>query len=31
MKKIILALTILILAATFAAADTVYLRDGRTV
>ncbi len=31
MKKIILALTILILAATFAAADTLYLRDGRTI
>jgi hypothetical protein len=31
MKKIILALTILLLAATFAAADTLYLRDGRTV
>jgi hypothetical protein len=31
MKKIILALTMLLLAATFAAADTLYLRDGRTV
>ncbi|MDX6575105.1 MAG: hypothetical protein QOE96_1058, partial [Blastocatellia bacterium] len=31
MRKIILALTILLLAATFAAADTVYLRDGRTI
>jgi hypothetical protein len=31
MKRIILALTILLLAATFAAADTLYLRDGRTV
>jgi hypothetical protein len=31
MRKIILALTILLLAATFAAADTIYLRDGRTI
>jgi hypothetical protein len=31
MKRIILALTILLLAATFAAADTIYLRDGRTI
>jgi hypothetical protein len=31
MKRIIVALTILLLAATFAAADTLYLRDGRTV
>jgi hypothetical protein len=31
MKRIILALTLLLLAATFAAADTLYLRDGRTV
>jgi hypothetical protein len=31
MKKIILALLITVLAATFAAADTVYLRDGRAV
>jgi hypothetical protein len=31
MRKIILALLITIMAATFAAADTVYLRDGRTV
>src|SRR5947199_8560120 len=31
MRRIILALTILLLAATFAAADTIYLRDGRTV
>src|SRR6267378_606064 len=31
MKKIILALTIMLLAATFAAADTIYLRDGRTI
>lgn len=31
MKKIILALIITVMAATFAAADTIYLRDGRTV
>jgi hypothetical protein len=31
MKKIIFALLITIMAATFAAADTIYLRDGRTV
>jgi hypothetical protein len=31
MRKIILALLILIMAATVAAADTVYLRDGRTI
>src|SRR5439155_6640013 len=31
MRRIILALTILLLAATFAAADTIYLRDGRTI
>ena len=31
MRKIILALTIVLLAATFAAADTVYLKDGRTI
>src|ERR1044071_1858644 len=31
MRKLILALLITIMAATFAAADTVYLRDGRTV
>jgi hypothetical protein len=31
MRKIILALTILLLAASFAAADTIYLRDGRTI
>lgn len=31
MRKIVLALLILIMAATVAAADTVYLRDGRTV
>src|SRR5713226_1752246 len=31
MKKIILALTILLLTASFAGADTIYLRDGRTV
>jgi hypothetical protein len=31
MRKIILALLITIMAVTFAAADTVYLRDGRTV
>lgn len=31
MRKIILALLITVMAATFAAADTVYLRDGRTV
>ena len=31
MRKIILALTIVLLAASFAVADTVYLRDGRTI
>src|SRR5258708_26646530 len=31
MRKIILALTIVILAASFAAADTIYLKDGRTI
>lgn len=31
MKKIILALTILLLTASFAGADTIYLRDGRSV
>lgn len=31
MKKIILALLLLIMSATVAAADTVYLRDGRTI
>jgi len=31
MKKIILALAILLLTASFAAADTIYLRDGRTI
>lgn len=31
MRKIILALTILLLTASFAAADTLYLRDGRTI
>jgi hypothetical protein len=31
MRKIILALVITIMAATFAAADTIYLRDGRSV
>jgi hypothetical protein len=31
MRKIVLALLILIMAASLAAADTVYLRDGRTV
>ena len=31
MKKIILALTMLLLTASFAGADTIYLRDGRTV
>jgi len=31
MRRIILALTILLLAATFAAADTIYLRDGRAI
>ena len=31
MKKIILALLILLMAATVAAADTIYLRDGRTI
>jgi len=31
MRKVILALTILLLAASFAAADTIYLRDGRTI
>ena len=31
MRKIILALSIVLLAATFAAADTIYLKDGRTI
>src|SRR5437016_11211655 len=31
MKKIILALTIVMVAAGFAVADTIYLRDGRTI
>ena len=31
MRKIILALTIVLFAASFAVADTIYLRDGRTV
>jgi hypothetical protein len=31
MRKIILALTIVLLAASFAVADTMYLRDGRTI
>jgi hypothetical protein len=31
MRKTILALTIVLLAAAFAAADTIYLRDGRTI
>src|ERR1700687_784358 len=31
MKKIILALTIILFVASFVAADTIYLRDGRTV
>lgn len=31
MRKIILALTIVLLAASFAAADTIYLKDGRTI
>src|SRR5258706_207707 len=31
MKKIILALTVALCAASFAAADTIYLRDGRTI
>ena len=31
MKKIILALTIIIAAVSLAAADTIYLRDGRTM
>ena len=31
MRKIILAVTILLLTASFAAADTLYLRDGRTI
>src|ERR1700687_1186810 len=31
MRKIILALIILMAAASFAVADTVYLRDGRTI
>ncbi len=31
MRKIVLALLITMLAATFAAADTVYLHDGRMV
>src|SRR5258706_367400 len=31
MRKIILALTIVLFAASFAAADTIYLKDGRTI
>jgi hypothetical protein len=31
MKKILLALVVLMAAASFAAADTIYLRDGRTI
>jgi len=31
MRKIILALTIVMVAASFAVADTIYLRDGRTI
>ena len=31
MRKIILALTVVLLAASFAAADTIYLKDGRTI
>lgn len=31
MRKIILALTLLLLTASFAGADTIYLRDGRTI
>ncbi|HEV8588212.1 MAG TPA: hypothetical protein VGQ72_05015, partial [Pyrinomonadaceae bacterium] len=31
MKKLLLAVMLLIAAATFAAADTIYLRDGRTI
>ena len=31
MRKIILALTIMVFAASFAAADTIYLKDGRTI
>src|SRR5712691_2472032 len=31
MRKIILALTIVLVAASFAVADTIYLRDGRTI
>src|ERR1700687_1450662 len=31
MRRIVLALVIVIVAATFAVADTIYLRDGRTV
>src|SRR5438876_8030611 len=31
MRKIILALMIVMVAATFAVADTIYLRDGRTI
>jgi PA-IL-like protein len=31
MRKIIIAITILLLTASFAAADTLYLRDGRTI
>src|SRR6266550_1960348 len=31
MRKIILALTIVLFAASFAVADTIYLRDGRTI
>ena len=31
MRKILLALSILLIMATVAAADTIYLRDGRTI
>jgi PA-IL-like protein len=31
MRKILLALTIILLTATFAGADTIYLKDGRTI
>ena len=31
MRKIILALAIVLFAASFAVADTIYLRDGRTI
>src|SRR2546427_7114470 len=31
MRKVVLALMIVMVAATFAVADTIYLRDGRTI